>query len=93
MRNRASAVGLFDARGCAGLARPYGDDQLRQFGGRPVDPGAQRANDRASEGQYAIVPVDTCMHGLKRVDVAELYDAQEYRPKVRHVLSKPMFLY
>jgi 6-phosphofructokinase 1 len=25
--------------------------------------------------------------------VDELYDAKEYRPKVRHVLGKPMFLY
>src|SRR5258706_12409155 len=44
-------------------------------------------------GQYTSVPVDTCMQGLKRVDVAELYDAEEYRPKVRHVLGKPMVLY
>jgi 6-phosphofructokinase 1 len=27
------------------------------------------------------------------VDVDELYDVKEYRPKVRHVLGKPMFLY
>jgi len=25
--------------------------------------------------------------------VDELYDVSEYRPKVRHVLGKPMFLY
>ena len=31
--------------------------------------------------------------GIKRVDVDELYDSEEYRPKVRHVLGKPMFLY
>mgnify|MGYP000647503462 CR=1 FL=1 len=30
---------------------------------------------------------------IKRVDVDELYDANEYVPKVRHVLGKPMFLY
>jgi 6-phosphofructokinase 1 len=30
---------------------------------------------------------------VKRVDVDELYDEDEYRPKVRHVLGKPMFLY
>jgi 6-phosphofructokinase 1 len=45
------------------------------------------------EGQYTTVPVDTCTQGLKRVDVGELYDVEEYRPKVRHVLGKPMFLY
>jgi 6-phosphofructokinase 1 len=44
-------------------------------------------------GQYTTVPVDTCTQGLKRVDVGELYDDEEYRPKVRHVLGKPMFLY
>ncbi|HJZ47585.1 MAG TPA: ATP-dependent 6-phosphofructokinase [Roseiflexaceae bacterium] len=44
-------------------------------------------------GQYTTVPVDTCTQGLKRVDVAELYDVEQYRPKVRHVLGKPMFLY
>jgi ATP-dependent phosphofructokinase / diphosphate-dependent phosphofructokinase len=44
-------------------------------------------------GQYTTVPVDTCTQGLKRVDVAELYDIEAYRPKVRHVLGKPMFLY
>jgi hypothetical protein len=25
--------------------------------------------------------------------VRELYDVEEYRPKVRHVSGKPMFLY
>jgi 6-phosphofructokinase len=44
-------------------------------------------------GQYTTVPVDTCTQGVKRVDVEELYDADAYRPKVRHVLGKPMFLY
>jgi len=44
-------------------------------------------------GQYTTVPVDTCTQGLKRVDVRELYDAEGYRPKVHHVLGKPMFLY
>jgi ATP-dependent phosphofructokinase / diphosphate-dependent phosphofructokinase len=44
-------------------------------------------------GQYTTVPVDTCTQGLKRVDVGELYDAETYRPKVQHVLGKPMFLY
>lgn len=44
-------------------------------------------------GQYTTVPVDTCTQGLKRVDVGELYDVEQYRPKVHHVLGKPMFLY
>jgi 6-phosphofructokinase len=44
-------------------------------------------------GQYTTVPVDTCTQGLKRVDVGELYDTDQYRPKVHHLLGKPMFLY
>ena len=43
--------------------------------------------------RYTTVPVDTCTQGLKRVDVGELYDVAQYRPKVHHVLGKPMFLY
>jgi 6-phosphofructokinase len=44
-------------------------------------------------GTYTHIPISTIMQGLKRVDVSELYDISEYRPKVRHVLGKPMFLY
>ena len=44
-------------------------------------------------GVYTTVPVTTPTEGTKRVDVAELYDAEQYRPKVRHLLGKPMFLY
>lgn len=44
-------------------------------------------------GQYTTVPADTPTQGLKRVDVDELYDTQTYRPKVKHMLGKPMFLY
>jgi hypothetical protein len=39
------------------------------------------------------VPVDTCIQGKKRVDVAELYDTDQYRPVIRQVQGKPMFLY
>jgi 6-phosphofructokinase 1 len=44
-------------------------------------------------GVYTTVPVDTCISGTKRVDVEELYDAEQYRPRVGHLLGKPMFLY
>ena len=44
-------------------------------------------------GTYTSVPMSTLTQGLKRVDVAELYDKENYRPKVRHVEGKPMFLY
>lgn len=44
-------------------------------------------------GQYSDVPISTITTGLKRVDVRELYDIEQYCPKVRHVSGKPMFLY
>jgi 6-phosphofructokinase len=44
-------------------------------------------------GSYTTVPISATREGVKRVDVDELYDLVEYRPKVRHVLGKPMFLY
>lgn len=44
-------------------------------------------------GTYTDVPISVTREGVKRVDVTELYDAAQYRPKIRHVLGKPMFLY
>ena len=44
-------------------------------------------------GVYTNVPISVTGQGAKRVDVDELYDAAGYRPKVRHVSGKPMFLY
>jgi 6-phosphofructokinase 1 len=44
-------------------------------------------------GLYTTVPVDSCIRGTKRVDVGELYDAENYKPKISHLLGKPMFLY
>lgn len=45
------------------------------------------------EGTYTDVPLDLTNQGQKRVDVDELYDISEYRPKVHNVDGKPMFLY
>ena len=45
------------------------------------------------DGNYTHIPLSEVTSGLKRVDVDELYDSEQYRPKVRHVLGKPMFLY
>lgn len=45
------------------------------------------------EGRYALTPIDTIMQGVKRVDVKELYDEENYRPRVGNMLGKPMFLY
>jgi ATP-dependent phosphofructokinase / diphosphate-dependent phosphofructokinase len=44
-------------------------------------------------GNYVNVPLTVLGQGVKRVDVDALYDDQEYRPKIRHVDGKPMFLY
>jgi 6-phosphofructokinase 1 len=44
-------------------------------------------------GTYTHVPIEVTREGVKRVDVDELYDRDNYLPKVRHVLGKPMFLY
>jgi len=45
------------------------------------------------DGTYTHIPMNMVTSGVKRVDVDELYDKAQYRPKVRHVLGKPMFLY
>ncbi len=44
-------------------------------------------------GTYTHVPISVTSEGVKRVDVDELYDSDSYRPLLRHVLGKPMFLY
>jgi len=44
-------------------------------------------------GNYTNVPLPVLRQGVKRVDVAALYDVEGYRPKIRHVDGKPMFLY
>ena len=44
-------------------------------------------------GTYTHVPLKMVMYGTKRVDVDELYDVENYRPKTRRVEGKPMFLY
>ncbi|MCA9956543.1 MAG: 6-phosphofructokinase [Ardenticatenaceae bacterium] len=45
------------------------------------------------DGKYTHIPMSTVTSGVKRVDVDELYDVKKYRPRVRHVMGKPMFLY
>jgi 6-phosphofructokinase len=44
-------------------------------------------------GNYVNVPLGVTGQGAKRVDVDALYDVDRYRPKIRHVDGKPMFLY
>jgi len=55
--------------------------------------GARRRMLALRGGTYTNVPISVTGEGVKRVDVDELYDVENYRPKVRHVLGKPMFLY
>ncbi len=45
------------------------------------------------DGKYTTVSANVISEGRKRVDVDELYDVENYRPKVAHLLGKPMFLY
>lgn len=45
------------------------------------------------QGIYTTVPLEMVVSGKKRVDVTALYDAVNYKPKVRDMLGKPMFLY
>jgi len=44
-------------------------------------------------GTYTHVPISVTGAGVKRVDVDELYDSDSYKPMLKHVLGKPMFLY
>ncbi len=44
-------------------------------------------------GSYVNVPIGVVREREKRVDVEALYDVDQYRPKIRHVDGKPMFLY
>ncbi|MFW2332828.1 6-phosphofructokinase [Ilumatobacter sp.] len=65
---------------------------------------AVMATDLAIEGQsgrmvalkggtYTNVPISMIGEGVKRVDVGEMYSPEMYRPLIRHVGGKPMFLY
>jgi len=45
------------------------------------------------DGTYTHVPLNRVVSGDKRVDVDEMYDVDQYRPKIANMLGKPMFLY
>lgn len=45
------------------------------------------------QGNYTSVPLQMVTSSKKTVDVTALYDSKNYRPKVRDMLGKPMFLY
>ncbi len=44
-------------------------------------------------GTYTTVPLDVVAGGMRPVDVAALYDAENYRPRVGEIAGKPMFMY
>jgi ATP-dependent phosphofructokinase / diphosphate-dependent phosphofructokinase len=70
------------------VARSYGNLALDQIAlghtGRMVS---------LQQGVYTTVPLEMVISGKKTLDVTAFYDSQNYRPKVRDVLGKPMFLY
>lgn len=45
------------------------------------------------DGVYTHVPLKYVISGTKRVDVDEMYDIEQYRPKIANMMGKPMFLY
>ncbi len=45
------------------------------------------------EGKYTSIPIEMIMQGKKVVEVNELYDAENYRPKIFNSMNKPMFLH
>ena len=45
------------------------------------------------DGTYTHVPLNRVISGVKRVDVDEMYDVEQYRPMIADMLGKPMFLY
>jgi 6-phosphofructokinase 1 len=44
-------------------------------------------------GKYDSSPLIEVGGGARPLDVDQLYDAEQYRPKIRNVEGKPMFLY
>ncbi|NTV66088.1 MAG: phosphofructokinase [Chlorobaculum sp.] len=44
-------------------------------------------------GIYTCLPLADVSANTKQVDISELYDLRSYRPKMRSVMGKPMFLY
>lgn len=45
------------------------------------------------EGRYTLVPFSEVKGGARPVDVDALYDIEQYKPRVKNALGKPMFLY
>jgi 6-phosphofructokinase 1 len=58
-----------------------------------IESGDEQHMVSLQHGVYTSVPIRAISSGLKRVDVPELYDPQQYLPVVTQVRGKPMFLY
>jgi 6-phosphofructokinase len=58
-----------------------------------VDQGRSGRMVALRDGMYTHVPLNRVISGVKRVDVDEMYDVEQYRPKIADMLGKPMFLY
>ncbi len=48
---------------------------------------------RLKDGVYGYAPMSILSAGIKRVDLASMYDAEAYRPKIASVLGAPMYLH
>ncbi|MEI6985211.1 MAG: ATP-dependent 6-phosphofructokinase [Rhodospirillaceae bacterium] len=70
------------------VANSFGNVAVRQ-----LELGHSGVMAALQNGAYAVVPVDTCIKGMKRVDVGAFYDSVDYRPHIRDSLGKPMFMY
>lgn len=70
------------------VAKSYGALAIQM-----IDEGKTGIMTVLRDGNYSIVPADTCISGRKRVDVAAFYDAEAYRPRIAQVRDKPMFFY
>ena len=44
-------------------------------------------------GRYTCVSADVPSRAARSVDVEAFYDVENYRPRMKHILNKPMFLY
>ena len=58
-----------------------------------IDQGRSGRMVALRDGMYTHVPLNRVVSGVKRVDVDEMYDVDQYRPKIADMLGKPMFLY
>jgi 6-phosphofructokinase 1 len=58
-----------------------------------IDQGRSGRMVALRDGMYTHVPLNRVVSGVKRVDVDEMYDVEQYRPKIADMLGKPMFLY